>query len=228
MDDPLRILRAIRFASRLEFALHADIIAAAAQPRVRVALGSKISRERIGKEVEGMLSGKHHTPHTHEHTHAHARSHHRAVGPHPELAFYYIHHLGLYDVVWALPPPPKGATQPTDHVLAPDYRERAVNNVRQMKRFLCHECPTMHDKVARRRLFLAAFLKVPPPVRPVLHRMRMRVSRAEARTLSSMAHQVYSGVLYMEKKRAFPLTHYIIKESLRVRHFLLSFLLEFS
>ncbi|ELR12807.1 tRNA nucleotidyltransferase [Acanthamoeba castellanii str. Neff] len=162
MDDPLRILRAIRFASRLEFALHADIIAAAAQPRVRVALGSKISRERIGKEVEGMLSG-----------------------PHPELAFYYIHHLGLYDVVWALPPPPKGATEPTDHVLVPDYRERAVNNVRQMKRLLCHECPIMHDKVARRRLFLAASLKV------------------------------YSGVLYMEKKRAFPVTHYIIKESLR-------------
>ena len=108
----------------------------------------------------------HHTPHTHAHTHTCTRSH-RAVGPHPELAFYYIHHLGLYDVVWALPPPPKGATQPTDHVLVPDYRERAVNNVRQMKRFLCHECPTMHDKVARRRLYLAAFLKVPSPVRPV-------------------------------------------------------------
>jgi hypothetical protein len=59
MDDPLRILRAIRFASRLEFALHADIVAAATLPRVRVALGSKISRERIGKEVEGMLSGTH-------------------------------------------------------------------------------------------------------------------------------------------------------------------------
>jgi hypothetical protein len=34
-----------------------------------------------------------------------------------------------------------------------------------------------------------------------------------------MAHQVYSGVLYMEKKRAFPVTHYIIKESLRVRQY---------
>ena len=76
MDAPLRILRAIRFASRLEFALHADIIAAAAQPRVRVALGSKISRERIGKEAEGMLSGKHRThTHTHTLTYAHAHAH---------------------------------------------------------------------------------------------------------------------------------------------------------
>lgn len=56
-DDPLRILRAIRFASRLEFALHKDIVDAASKPHVRTALGCKISRERIGKELEGMLSG---------------------------------------------------------------------------------------------------------------------------------------------------------------------------
>lgn len=57
MDDPLRILRSIRFASRFEFSLHSDIIDAASKPHIRAALASKISRERIGKEVEGMLSG---------------------------------------------------------------------------------------------------------------------------------------------------------------------------
>lgn len=57
MDDPLRILRAIRFASRLEFHLHSDITDAAMKPHVHATLGSKISRERIGKELEGMLSG---------------------------------------------------------------------------------------------------------------------------------------------------------------------------
>jgi hypothetical protein len=60
-----------------------------------------------------------------------------------------------------------GSTEPTDHTLAPDYREKAVDNVRQMKRLLCHECPAMHDKVVRRRLFLAAFLKALFPLRLV-------------------------------------------------------------
>ena len=123
MDDPLRILRAIRFASRLEFGLHGDIIEAATKPHVRSALGTKISRERIGKELDGMLSGN-----SHDFTSnsaftlpppmmkmrpcmTHPSRLHRwptSTGPHPELAFYYINDLHLHDIVWALPPPPKG------------------------------------------------------------------------------------------------------------------------
>ena len=55
--DPLRVLRAVRFATRFGFELHPDILEAAASEKVRAALGHKISRERIGTELEGMFNG---------------------------------------------------------------------------------------------------------------------------------------------------------------------------
>ncbi|KAL3811039.1 hypothetical protein ACHAXA_008284 [Cyclostephanos tholiformis] len=61
-DDPLRVLRAIRFAVRLDFALDGSIVEAAMSKRVHRSLHAKVSRERVGKELEGMLSGKHARP----------------------------------------------------------------------------------------------------------------------------------------------------------------------
>jgi hypothetical protein len=61
-DDPLRVLRAIRFAVRLDFALDGSIVDAARSKRVHRSLHAKVSRERVGKELEGMLSGKHARP----------------------------------------------------------------------------------------------------------------------------------------------------------------------
>ncbi|KXS16817.1 hypothetical protein M427DRAFT_97543, partial [Gonapodya prolifera JEL478] len=48
LDDPLRVLRVVRFASRFGYSLHGDIRAAARDARVRDALMRKISRERVG------------------------------------------------------------------------------------------------------------------------------------------------------------------------------------
>lgn len=56
-DDPLRALRAIRFASRYGFKLDPALIEAAKDPGVKEALKSKISRERIAEELRGMLKG---------------------------------------------------------------------------------------------------------------------------------------------------------------------------
>ena len=56
LDDPLRALRGVRFASRYCFALEQGFVGACLLPEVRAALLAKVSRERVGKEVWGALA----------------------------------------------------------------------------------------------------------------------------------------------------------------------------
>lgn len=55
LDDPLRALRSIRFAARLRFTMDDSLVEAAMDKRVRESLAEKVSRERIGGEVDLML-----------------------------------------------------------------------------------------------------------------------------------------------------------------------------
>lgn len=55
LDDPLRTLRSVRFAARLRFTMDDALVEAAMHDRVRKALAEKVSRERIGCEVDLML-----------------------------------------------------------------------------------------------------------------------------------------------------------------------------
>ena len=56
-DDPLRVLRLIRFASRLSFTIDEEVEASMSNSSVLEALKLKISRERIGMEIQKMLKG---------------------------------------------------------------------------------------------------------------------------------------------------------------------------
>ncbi|PQE16298.1 hypothetical protein CJF32_00006164 [Rutstroemia sp. NJR-2017a WRK4] len=56
-DDPLRVLRLIRFASRLGFNINPEAEKYMGDPDIMEALKLKISRERVGVEVEKMLKG---------------------------------------------------------------------------------------------------------------------------------------------------------------------------
>ena len=56
-DDPLRVLRCIRFASRFGYNIVEEAEASMKDLTIREALRSKITRERIGTEVEKMLKG---------------------------------------------------------------------------------------------------------------------------------------------------------------------------
>ena len=56
-DDPLRVLRCIRFASRLGYRIDPEAEKAMSDESIKDALKLKISRERVGIEVEKMLRG---------------------------------------------------------------------------------------------------------------------------------------------------------------------------
>ncbi|KAL4147290.1 hypothetical protein PRNP1_011046 [Phytophthora ramorum] len=79
LDDPLRVLRAVRFASRFNCTLEHDLRAAAQLEEVRVALVRKVSRERVGKEIAGMFTGS---------------------AAHPERALRLLHELHLCESVF--------------------------------------------------------------------------------------------------------------------------------
>lgn len=87
LDDPLRVLRAIRFGARFGFMLDEELKIAAADDDVKAAIADKISRERIGHEIDLMISGNH-----------------------PVKAMTYISELQLFWAVFSLPPEPEPST----------------------------------------------------------------------------------------------------------------------
>ncbi|KAF2829341.1 poly A polymerase C-terminal region-like protein [Ophiobolus disseminans] len=79
-DDPLRILRLIRFASRLDYVIESETAKAMGDPEIQEVLKIKISRERVGIELEKMLKG-----------------------PRPRMALEFIDRFGLYRTVFTDP-----------------------------------------------------------------------------------------------------------------------------
>ncbi|GJD07708.1 Putative CCA tRNA nucleotidyltransferase 1 [Galdieria sulphuraria] len=55
LDDPLRALRVIRFATRFDFDMDPALYNCCKSREVHVALGEKVSRERVGSEIDYML-----------------------------------------------------------------------------------------------------------------------------------------------------------------------------
>eukprot|EP00977_Amphora_coffeiformis_P002365 scaffold443_cov177-Amphora_coffeaeformis.AAC.12 len=60
LQDPLRVLRAIRFAAQLGFNMDRTLQRAALDPRVRVGLATKVSPDRRGAEVDALFQNSDH------------------------------------------------------------------------------------------------------------------------------------------------------------------------
>ncbi|KAI9343670.1 hypothetical protein BD770DRAFT_329371 [Pilaira anomala] len=92
-DDPLRVIRCIRFSSRFNFQMVPELIEAAKHPDIKSALIHKISRERIGIEFEKMITG-----------------------PYPLLSLVLIQQLELYRIIMTPPAVIKSGTIAPDSV----------------------------------------------------------------------------------------------------------------
>ncbi|KAL8912564.1 MAG: hypothetical protein Q9171_002428 [Xanthocarpia ochracea] len=86
-DDPLRVLRAIRFASRLGYSIDAEDERAMSDKGIWEEFKLKITRERVGVEITKMLQG-----------------------PNPRQALHLIDRLGLYQTIFTIPD--SGASPP--------------------------------------------------------------------------------------------------------------------
>ncbi|KAG0335172.1 hypothetical protein BG004_000110 [Podila humilis] len=80
-QDPLRVMRCIRFASRFHFTIAEETKQVILDPRIKQVLKTKISKERIGAELDKMIDD----------------------GAGRSTAMGLIQELGLYDMVFAPP-----------------------------------------------------------------------------------------------------------------------------
>ncbi|KAA8546308.1 hypothetical protein F0562_002953 [Nyssa sinensis] len=129
LDDPLRVLRAIRFGARFGFTLDEELKKAAAEDDVKTAIAEKISRERIGHEIDLMISGNQ-----------------------PVKAMSYISDLLLFWVVFSFPPKFEPPTLEGCHRLCVSYMDAAWNLIQVTG------CSTFNDEQRRIFLYAALFL----------------------------------------------------------------------
>ncbi|KAI3990301.1 hypothetical protein MKX01_037640 [Papaver californicum] len=129
LDDPLRVLRAIRFGARFSFLLDEELKEAAASGEVRVAIVDKISRERIGKEIDLMIKDKQ-----------------------PVQAMTYVCSLQLFWVVFTLPAESEPAVSEGCDRLCVASVEVAWNLLELVG------CTTFNDVQRRLYLYSALFL----------------------------------------------------------------------
>ena len=100
-DDPLRVLRCIRFASKLGYSIDIEAERSMSDTCIKEALRAKITRERVGLEIDKMLKGKLSFLISSD---AILDSYLTIfLGPQPHTALSLVDRLGLYDIIFTDP-----------------------------------------------------------------------------------------------------------------------------
>ncbi|CAH8384017.1 unnamed protein product [Eruca vesicaria subsp. sativa] len=129
LEDPLRVLRAIRFGAKFCFTLDEELKEAASSEEVRVALERKICRERIGNEIDMMITG---------------------TGP--VSAVTYLSDFKLFGVVFAIPSSSEPSPGTNCGSLCRDYMEAMWNLIQT------HGLVNFSSEQRRLALYAALFL----------------------------------------------------------------------
>ena len=197
-DDPLRALRAVRFACRFNFDMAAELWEACCHNTVREVLLTKVSRERVFQELEQMLDNA-----------AAAR------------ASYMLHSLQLLPLIFTLPadslrpvassnaaPSPGGSGSMSFH----EYGLSTLLGVSLLEMWAADSsAPSASDPAP-----------AAAPFRDLLSRFRQAEDYRAERKLLNFAALCAQGVRWecanpQKKKKSLPLTDYLLQSELRMR-----------
>eukprot|EP00246_Nothoceros_aenigmaticus_P010899 TRINITY_DN2787_c0_g1_i1.p1 TRINITY_DN2787_c0_g1~~TRINITY_DN2787_c0_g1_i1.p1 ORF type:complete len:367 (-),score=55.66 TRINITY_DN2787_c0_g1_i1:630-1730(-) len=128
LDDPLRVLRAVRFGARFNYRLSEELKIAAASEDVKLALSHKVSRERIGTEIDLMLKGN------------------RPIEAMSQLA-----NLQLFPCIFAAP-------LKTDPLISEDFGRVCVDHMDELSQVLMGFGSSKLNSLQQRICFLSALL----------------------------------------------------------------------
>ncbi|KAL7596283.1 hypothetical protein Lser_V15G31017 [Lactuca serriola] len=130
LDDPLRVLRAIRFSTRFGFEMVEELKVAALNNDVKSAILGKVSKERIAFEIDLMVNGNQ-----------------------PTKALTYIYDLGLFSIVFTPPTNHKPLILEENEKSCVEYMDLAW---RQFHEVGCN----FTDKQRRLYLYASLFLPI--------------------------------------------------------------------
>lgn len=131
-DDPLRVLRLIRFASTFGFEISPETLDAMSNPKIRESLMLKISRERVGVELTKALTSSR-----------------------PYVCLLLLHYLNLHGAVFYLAPqyyPSKDFNIPADNII--ESISVVSNVVKSSHPYLSFQiAPEAHPELASNHLY---------------------------------------------------------------------------
>lgn len=198
-DDPLRALRAVRFASRFNFDMAPELWEACCHTTVREVLLTKVSRERVFQELEQMLDNV-----------AAARS------------SYMLHSLKMLPLIFTLPAASlrpvanSNASTPESAMTFHEYGLSTLLGVSLLEMWAADTSSATSSSTA------SASAAAGAPFRDLLVQFRQAEDYRAERKLLNFAALCAQGVCWecanpQKKKKNLPLTDYLLQSELRMR-----------